>query len=692
MNPPKKNRLAQETSAYLLQHAGNPVDWYPWGAEALNKAKKEDKPVFLSIGYSACHWCHVMEKESFEDTETATILKNHFISIKVDREERPDLDHIYMAAVQALTQRGGWPLTVFLTPELKPFYGGTYFPPDDRMGMPSFKKLLLGIAGAWKTRPQEIVSSSEELTKAISQMSEIGTRNEGSLGDSQKLEPRALTQNAFEQLLPRVDLEYGGLGTAPKFFHTMDWRLALRHWRNSHDPQGLIALQSTLDHWSRGGIYDQLGGGFHRYSTDRQWLAPHFEKMLYDNALVSQLYLEAYQATQTLDYARTARETLDYVIRQMTSPLGGYFSTEDADSEGSEGKFYVWEKSEIEALLDSETAQTFCEVYGVSQKGNWEETNILHLPLPLETYAKNKKLELSWLEDTLARAKRKLLEQRALRVAPHRDEKVIVSWNGLMIDSMALAYQVLGDETYLESARQSARFVWDHLRQENDHYLHHSFQDGRATQNAYLDDYAFFSNSLLSLFESDFDPQWLSWAENLLKLVLDEFWDGNLATFYYTAKTHESLIIRPKEFQDGALPSATAMAITALVRLGKLTGNTAYLEHAYKALKSHELFLERAPMACSQMLIGLELLLNCSKEIVIIPGQSEEKTEQVLDLVRSGFYPNKTVSLKTMANQSLPLFKGRSALGNETTVYFCENNTCQNPLQAISDLKKVLDG
>jgi uncharacterized protein YyaL (SSP411 family) len=692
MNSPKKNRLANETSAYLLQHAENPVDWYPWGAEALNKAKKENKPIFLSIGYSACHWCHVMEKESFEDVETAAILKNHFISIKVDREERPDLDHIYMAAVQALTQRGGWPLTVFLTPELKPFYGGTYFPPDDRMGMPSFKKLLLGIAGAWKTRPKEIQASSVELTKALSQMSEVSNPQSGALGSSKKLDPKALTRNAFEQLMPRVDLEWGGLGTAPKFFHTMDWRLVLRNWRNSQDPQGLIALQSTLDHWSRGGIYDHLGGGFHRYSTDQQWLAPHFEKMLYDNALVSQLYLEAYQATQTLDYARIARETLDYVIRQMTSPLGGFFSTEDADSEGTEGKFYVWEKSEIETILDPETAQTVCEVYGISEKGNWEETNILHLPLPLETYAKNKNLELSWLEDSLARAKRKLLEHRSLRVAPHRDEKVIVSWNGLMIDSMALAYQVLGDETYLESARQAARFVWDHLRQENEHYLHHSFQDGRATLNAYLDDYAFFANGLLSLFESDFDPQWLSWAEDLLKLVKDEFWDKNLSTFYYTAKTHETLIIRPKEFQDGALPSATAMTITALVRLGKLTGNSVYLEQAHQALKSHELYLEKAPMACGQMLIALELFSNSSKEIVIIPGQSEEKTEQVLELVRSRFYPNKTVSLMTATNQFLPIFKGRSAFENETTVYLCENNTCQSPLQEITELKRVLDG
>jgi uncharacterized protein YyaL (SSP411 family) len=348
-----KNRLAYESSAYLQQHGTNPVDWYPWGSEALQKSKKENKPIFLSIGYSACHWCHVMERESFEDSETAEILKKHFVSIKVDREERPDLDHVYMAAVQALTHRGGWPLNVFLTPSLQPFYGGTYFPPQDRMGMPSFKKVLLGIAQAWKNRPEEILQSAQELTQALSQMTELGTQGGETTGETNLSESIKTTAQAYQAIYEKTDHEWGGVGPAPKFFHTTDWRVVLRHWKNSRNPEGLSALENTLDQWSRGGIYDHLGGGFHRYSTDREWLVPHFEKMLYDNALVVQVYLEAFQATHRVNYARVVRETLDYVCQKMTSPLGGYFSTEDADSEGVEGKFYVWSKKEIEAALIS---------------------------------------------------------------------------------------------------------------------------------------------------------------------------------------------------------------------------------------------------------------------------------------------------------------------------------------------------
>ncbi|MFM8268785.1 MAG: thioredoxin domain-containing protein, partial [Pseudomonadota bacterium] len=483
MNSHPKNRLASESSAYLKQHSSNPVDWYPWGPEALQKAKKENKPIFLSIGYSACHWCHVMERESFEDLETAEILKKHFVSIKVDREERPDLDHIYMAAVQALTHRGGWPLTVFLTPALQPFYGGTYFPPQDRMGMPSFKKLLLGIAQAWKNRPQDLIQSAVELTQALQQMSELGTHSSGDKAQLTLSDVETITARAYQAIQEKVDQDHGGMGSAPKFFHTMDWKVVLRHWKNSNDPESLSLLENTLDHWSRGGIYDQLGGGFHRYSTDRVWLAPHFEKMLYDNALVPQVFLEAFQATRRVEYARTVRETLYYVMNRMTDPLGGYFSTEDADSEGEEGKFYVWNKAEIEKILGTEAATIFCEAYGVSQKGNWEGVNILHLPKPLDPF----------MEDSLAKSKRLLFGERAKRIAPHRDEKIILAWNGLMIETMARAHQVLDAPAYLESARNCALFVKNFL-QKSHSQLYHSFQDGKPYFNAYLDDYAYFIN------------------------------------------------------------------------------------------------------------------------------------------------------------------------------------------------------
>lgn len=678
MNSQKKNRLALESSAYLKQHAGNPVDWFPWGHEALQKAKKENKPIFLSIGYSACHWCHVMERESFEDLETAEILKKFFISIKVDREERPDLDHIYMAAIQTLTHRGGWPLTAFLTPELKPFYGGTYFPPEDRMGMPSFKKLLMGIAQAWKNRPQDLIQSAEELTQALAQMSGLGSQSEG----SSLPRPTEMTAKAYEAIQEKIDREFGGIGSAPKFFHTSDWKTVLRHWKNSKDSAALSGLENTLDHWAWGGIYDQLGGGFHRYSTDRKWLVPHFEKMLYDNALVSQLYLEAFQATQKVDYARVVRETLDYVAAKMTSRLGGYYSTEDADSEGVEGKFYVWTKKEVETLLGHEAASVFCEIYGVSEKGNWEGVNILNLKKSIDPF----------LEDSIAKSKRTLLAERENRIKPHLDEKVIVAWNGLMIETMARAHQILNEPTYLDSAKKCALFVKKFLEKPESPGLYHSFQDGKPTSNACLDDYAYFINGLLALFESDFDLQWIEWAQKLTDFVIKEFWDLANNDFFYTPKTHEALIFRPKEFQDGALPSATGMMVTALIRLGKLQGEARYLEQAEKVLMSHSAFMERAPLACGQFLVALELLKNQSRELVLVPGQEEESEREFLDFVRAGFYPNLVTILKTEQNGKLSLLQKRSAQSGLATAYLCEEQSCQAPIVDLKKLKEALDG
>ena len=445
------NRLAHETSPYLLQHAHNPVDWYAWGREALERARREEKPIFLSIGYSACHWCHVMEHESFEDADTAAVMNEHFVNIKVDREERPDLDHIYMAAVQIMTQHGGWPMSVFLTPDLEPFYGGTYFPPEPRQGMPSFKQILAGVADAWQNRRGELSRSAGQMAGALQQMNQLAGG-----GERPSLE---LIDQAVRALERDYDPGYGGFGSAPKFPHPMDIKLLLRHWKRTGAEQSLEMVNRTLDHMARGGIYDHLGGGFHRYSTDERWLVPHFEKMLYDNALITQVCVEAYQATQNPEFSRVARETLDYVLREMTSPEGGFYSTQDADSEGVEGKFFVWPLAEIEQVLGHGAADLFAYVYDVTGEGNWDESNILNRPKTMDQCAKLLQVDRPKMEQSLAESRAKLFDVRSRRVAPSRDDKVLVSWNGLMIDAMARGFQVLGDERYLDAARRAAEFI-----------------------------------------------------------------------------------------------------------------------------------------------------------------------------------------------------------------------------------------
>lgn len=679
------NRLGRETSPYLKQHANNPVDWFPWGPEALQRSKKEQKPIFLSIGYSACHWCHVMERESFEDAETAKVMNEHFINIKVDREERQDLDHIYMNAVQIMTQHGGWPLSVFLTPDLAPFYGGTYFPPEDRSGMPSFKKVLLGVANAWNTRREEISKSAVQLSGALKEIN-LGTTS----FDHTQLELGFLDR-AVEQLKSSFDPFHGGFGGAPKFFHTMEMKLCLRQYRRTHDEECLNVVTKTLDEISRGGIYDQLGGGFHRYSTDAKWLVPHFEKMLYDNALLADLYLEAFQVTQQEDYARVARETLNYVLREMTSEEGGFFSTQDADSEGTEGKFYVWGLQEIFDELDREIAAQFCRVFEVSHSGNWDGHNILHRKKSLQEYAVQLNVDKDWLENSLALAQRKLIAARSKRIAPDRDEKVLVSWNGLMIHAMALGYQVLGDSRYLEAAQRAATFILEKMRSEEGRLLHTSMY-GEAKLNGYLDDYANLICALLTLFESDFQTRWLEHANSLTQTLIKEFFDTQTNTFFFTATEHEALLLRPKEIYDGATPSGSSMAITALIRLGRLTGDSKLLQYAEKAIQASEPVIRNSPSAVSQTLVALDLLLNDPHEIVIVEGAQPEEFHNVLRAVREKFLPGKVVialdDQRTQQNYPLlkNLLKDKTALKDQTTVYLCKQFSCQTPwvgLEAI---------
>lgn len=610
------NRLAGESSPYLLQHARNPVAWYPWGAEALEKARREDKPIFLSIGYSACHWCHVMEHESFENADIARYLNEHFVSIKVDREERPDLDQIYMHAVQVLTGRGGWPMSTFLTPELQPFYGGTYWPPSSRMGMPGFDQVLAAVVDAWRNRRAQVLQQAQELTQRIQLL-------DPDVPADAELTPDLL-RSAESDLLRSFDRAQGGFGGAPKFPQPMALRLALRLWKRRSNPRLLELVETTLDKMRRGGIYDHLAGGFARYSVDERWLVPHFEKMLYDNALLADAYLDGFLATRNTDYARVVRETLDYVLAYMTDPFGGFHSTEDADSEGEEGKFYLWTPVEVEAVLGPEAGQRFCYVYDVTPAGNFEHRNILNLPKTVEQCAALKGWDLPELERELADSRAKLLAERDRRVRPGKDDKVLVSWNALMIHALARAAGPLDEPRYLAAATRAAEFLLTALRRP-DGRLQHSWRGGVAKHDAYLDDYTYLIEALLALYEASFEERWIEEAAAFAERVLGEFRDV-AGGFFFVSDSHETLITRPKDVYDNATPSGTAMAATCLVRLGKLTGRTDYVAAAAEALKLALPVMQRAALAAAQSLIALDLWLGPTAEIAIIGDATEEQT------------------------------------------------------------------
>lgn len=685
------NRLIDETSPYLRQHANNPVDWYPWGSEALERSRRENRPIFLSIGYSACHWCHVMAHESFESPEVAQLMNEHFINVKVDREERPDLDHIYMNAVQQMTGRGGWPMSVFLTPELEPLYGGTYFPPSDRHGMPGFPRVLLGVADAWKNRESEARQTAQQLAAAVrEQCGGAATGANVTLGVE-------LVDRAAQVLYRAFDSDHGGFGQAPKFPHTMDIRVALRHWKRTGNGASLEIVRTTLDHMAQGGIYDQLGGGFHRYSTDAHWLVPHFEKMLYDNALLAQAYLEAYQAFDVAAYARVARETLDYVLREMTSPDGGFYSTQDADSEGVEGKFFVWSLDELRGILGP-AADHFAYVYDVSESGNWEEHNILHLPKTIDQSARMLRISSEELMRSIAESRAKLFAARSKRVAPGRDDKVLVSWNGLMIDAFGLGFQVLGDERYLDAASRAARFILQSMRPANAPTgLLHCFKDGQARFNAYLDDYANFINGLVTLYECDFDLAWLRAALALTEHLVAQFQDADGGGFFYTSTDHERLIARLKETHDGSTPSGTAMAATALIRLGLLTGQTELLLHAERTLQSAAAVLRDAPTAAGQLLIATEWLCATPIQIVVAAGESRDETATAMQIIRRRFIPNKVVALASASSSQdaeslVPLLRDRRSAGATATTFVCRKFACESPLVGIEALSAWVEG
>jgi uncharacterized protein YyaL (SSP411 family) len=686
------NHLAAESSPYLLQHQNNPVDWYPWGPEALGRAKAENKPIFLSIGYSACHWCHVMEHESFENEAIAALLNEHFVSIKVDREERPDLDQIYMNAVQLMTGRGGWPMSVFLTPELQPFFGGTYWPPTSKMGMPGFDQVLRAVIDAWQNRREAAVEQARQLTEAVQ-----GEEVKAQRLEAKDEEARQILANAQRQLARAFDAVNGGFGSAPKFPHSMDLQLLLRLWKRRPSDELLHVVTHTLAKMAAGGIYDHLAGGFARYSVDERWLVPHFEKMLYDNALMTSAALDAVQATGDPQLGRTIRETCDYILRYMTDSAGGFHSTEDADSEGEEGKFYVWTPAQIKEILGPEKGERFCYVYDVTEHGNFEHRqSILNLPKTIEQCAKLRGWKLDELEPELAESRAKLLEVRDRRVRPGKDDKILTSWNALMIDALARAAHMVDRPEYLAAAERAARFLLEQVARPDGRLLH-TWRHGRAKLDAYLDDYAYLVNALVTLYEATFDERWIDEAVRLADVMRQRFEDKEAGGFFYTADDHEQLIARNKDFHDASVPSGNGMAATALIRLGKLTGRSEYLESAQGAIAAGLPIMERAPTAAGQLLIALDMWLGPMQELVLVGGSDQSVNRELMKRLQRPFLPNAVIAFRPGATPQEahaarsphlePIFAGRTATEGQPALFVCQNFTCQAPVVGLGGIQ-----
>ncbi len=672
------NRLIDETSPYLLQHAENPVDWYPWGAEALERARDEDKPVFLSIGYSACHWCHVMERESFEDPETAELLNSEFVSIKVDREERPDLDSIYMNSVVAMTGQGGWPMSVFLNAEGVPFFGGTYFPPEPRYRMPSFREVLGMVVDAYRNRRGEIGKAGTTLLKAIKE-------EHGPGGDAPSAS--ALSE-ARDALASGFDDTNGGWGGAPKFPQPMAIEFLLRYHARTGDSAALAMATKSLSEMARGGIYDHLGGGFHRYATDAVWLVPHFEKMLYDNSQLARVYLKAWQITRDPVFRRVVEETLDYVLREMTHPDGAFYSTQDADSEGEEGKFYVWDEAEIKDLLGDD-AQVFMRAYDVSRSGNFEGKNILNRPLDFDVVANEFGMPLDELEVVLERSRAALFDRRDGRIKTGLDDKVITSWNGLMLAAFADAAKILDRADYLEAARRNARFMLSELRTDEGR-LRRTWKDGRASLNGYLEDYSYLAEGLLALYEASFEPEWFVAARDLIELMVARFADGD-GGFFDTSDDHETLIARPKNVQDNATPSGSAIATGVLLRLASLTGQLEYADIAEQAFRQVVGRMEKHPTAFGQWLSALEYHFGEPREVAIVGDPEADDARELLAVIFEDFRPNMVVAAGEENDiSSVPLLSGRPRIDGRASAYVCRNFTCNFPVTVAEDLRRQL--
>ena len=668
------NRLINETSPYLLQHAHNPVDWYPWGEEALARARDEDRPILLSIGYSACHWCHVMERESFENDAIAELMNQHFVNIKVDREERPDLDAVYMEAVQMLTGSGGWPMTVFLTPDGKPFYGGTYFPPVDRHNMPGFPRLLETVAQAYRNSHAEIQRVTGQLTEQMGRTANM-PRGTGALDES-------ILHGAYNQLATNFDYQNGGVGSAPKFPQAMTLEVLLRYHAHGHNDRALAMLELTLEKMARGGIYDQVGGGFHRYSTDSFWLVPHFEKMLYDNALLARLYLHAWLATGRSLYRRITEETLDYVLRDMTGKHGGFFSATDADSEGEEGKFFIWSPDEIVAVLGAEDAALFNGFFGVTQRGNFEGKNILNITVRAAEFADRQGIPLERLVNVIQRGKRALWQERENREHPLLDDKALASWNGLMLRAFAEAGAALERQDYLDAAARNAEFLLMALRP--DGQLLRTYREGQAKLPGFLEDYSFVADGLLSLYEATFERRWLDAAVELADRMIELFWDESAGAFYDTGRDHEELVVRPRDVFDNAQPCGGSVASDLLLRLSVITGNEDYASKSVSPLCSLAELMGRAPAGTGRWLAALDFYLSTPKEVAVIGPAGDPATADLLRTVNGRYLANRVIvganDESDATGSGLPLLEGRGMVDGRPTAYVCENYACRLPV------------
>jgi uncharacterized protein YyaL (SSP411 family) len=680
------NRLASETSPYLLQHAHNPVDWFPWGPEAFELARREDRPVLLSVGYSACHWCHVMERESFENDDIAALMNRLFVSIKVDREERPDVDQIYMQAVQSMTGRGGWPMTVFLTPDGVPFYGGTYFPPVDRHGMPAFPRLLQSIADAYHGRRGEVLEAGRQLVETM-QQSERLTRSASAL-------TKEVLVGAYLGLSGEFDERDGGLGQAPKFPQPMAWEAILRVWKRTGDPRALEMLRQTLTRMARGGIYDQLGGGFHRYSVDGQWLVPHFEKMLYDNAQLASLYLHGWLATGEPEYRRVTEETLDYVLREMTHPAGGFYSAQDADSEGVEGKFFVWSPEEIRAVLGDETlARAALAYWGVDDGLNFEGHSILFVPREPAEVAQTLGVSPDELAARIAGARQTLYAHREKRIHPGLDDKVLASWNGLMLSALAEAASALGRPDYLAAAVRNAELLTSAMVR--DGRLLRSWKGGQARITGYLEDHAMVGAGLLALYEATFDRRWLDESRRLAEETLRLFWNTERETFFDTGHDQESLVVRPRNIFDNAVPSGTSVTIEWLLRLAIVTGLERYETIALQALRPMADIMQKYPSGFGRYLSALDFHLGPVAEVALVwPPGGERGAALLAETLFRRYQPNRVVvgaAAGAPGAAGLPLLTDRGAVDGKPTAYVCRRYVCQLPVTEPDALARQLD-
>jgi uncharacterized protein YyaL (SSP411 family) len=693
----KPNHLINEQSPYLLQHAYNPVNWYAWGDEAFNKAKEEDKPIFLSVGYATCHWCHVMEHESFEDQEVATILNENFVSIKVDREERPDIDSIYMTVTQMMTGRGGWPMTVIMTPEKEPFFAGTYFPKNGRFGMTGLIDILHQIIEIWQTKRADIHKTAEQVVSHL-QNSSVTVQSE--------YNGEELLVRAFDELDSKFDEVLGGFGSQPKFPSPHNLLFLMRYWKKYNDDIALHMVEKTLQEMRLGGIYDHIGFGFHRYSTDRHWLVPHFEKMLYDQAMLVLAYTEAYQITKNEIFKETAEEILEYVKRDMTSPEGGFYSAEDADSEGEEGKFYIWSFKEIKKLLSDEEVEFVIKVFNVSPKGNFldEATqqqsphNILHLKKPISDMLLELKLSKEDFEKKLEIIRDKLFRQRKLRIHPLKDDKILTDWNGLMIAAFSKASRVFNNDDYRKIAEEALNFISDNLTLE-DGRLQHRYRNGNSAIIANLDDYAFLIWGLLELYETSFNPNHLSKARKLNSLLIKHFWDNDSGGFFFTPDDGEELLIREKPVYDGAIPSGNSVSMLNLLRLAKMTSDASLEKKADDLMKTFAKQINRIPSAFTFILSSLDFAIGPSYEIILVAEEDDEKLVDFLLKLENSYIPNKVVILKYPDNNQLvkeiEILKDYKLVNKQVTAYVCRDFVCKQPTndpdKMIEELSKNED-